>query len=165
MNAVAASKYPVRVNGMERADSRFDGLAKVVGLELEQRGFPRLTGDTHVELEKALFEFVYGSRGFAGELEKRLNGTAAPLVAGDEKVDSYACCAAAHELRRLRGAEGALVVAVDDAGMVHIGCAVEPQSQADLLASKLISVLDDLAHAQISAVAMDVEVDERGGVS
>lgn len=161
----AASKYPVRADGMERADRRFEGLAKDVARVYEQHGFPRHDADALRQLDKTLFEHTYGSRGAAGEMERRLNGTAAPLVSPEGKVDSYACFAAAQELRRLPGAAGALVLVVGVNGMMYVGTAVDPKSPADLVASKVIAVLDGLTQDQAEAAALDVEVDENGRAS
>lgn len=148
MNA-AASKYPVRADGMERADRRFDQLARDVGLVLEQHGFPRVNGADRADLEKRLFEFLYGSRGAAGELERRLNGTAPPLVSDEGALDSYDCAAVAHELRRKRGAAGAVVIAMDDQNHVFTGCAIVPQSQMDFFASKVMALLGEVADESV----------------
>jgi hypothetical protein len=143
-------------------DGRLDMLARDVGVVLERHGYPRVNGRDRAELEKRLVAFIYGARGAEGELEQRLNGTAAPLVSPEGKLDSYDCAAVAHEIRRKRGAEGAIVVAIDEQNRVHIGCAVEPQSQADFLASKVMSVLDDVSHDAIQDVVLDLVVNEKG---
>jgi hypothetical protein len=164
MSNAAASKYPVRADGMERADNRFISLARNVGAVLEQHGYPRVTGEARIELEKRLFEFCYGSRGAAGELERRLNGTAPPLVSDEGALDSYDCAEMAHELRRLHGAEGAIVIAIDPANRVYIGMAVpkEPGSQPDLLAAHLMRRIDEVADVHIQDVVLDLVLNADG---
>jgi hypothetical protein len=167
MSHVVASKYPVQMDGQERSDPRFVSLPKNVAAVIEQHCFPRLTAEKRVELERALFEFIYGSRGAAGELEKRINGTAAPLVSDDGALDSYDCAELAHALRRQHGAEGAIVIAIDPENRVHIGMAVpkEPGSQADLLAAHLMRKIDDVANVHIQDVVLDLVVDADGNGS
>lgn len=166
-NHADASQYPVRMDGQERADNRFASLPKNVAAVIEQHCFPRLPNEKRVQLERFLFEFIYGSRGAVGEIERRLNGTASPLVSNEGTLDSYDCAEVAHHLRRERGAEGAIVIAIDPANCVHIGIAVpkEPGSQADLLAAHLMRKIDDVANVHIQDVVLDLVVDENGGVS
>jgi len=149
----------------EDGDRRLDMLARDVGRVLEHHGYPRVNGEDRTELEGLLIEFIYGSRGAPGELEARLNGTAAPLVSDEGGIDSYECVAVAHELRRKRGADGALVLAMDADDVLHIGCAVEPQSKMDFLSGRLLALLDDLGHDQIAPVALDLVVNESGRAS
>lgn len=150
----------------EVGDRRLDMLARDVGRVLEQHGYPKVNGNDRIELEKRLVEFLHGSRGAAGELESRLNGTAAPLVSDEGGLDAYECVAVAHELRRKRGADGALVIAMDEQNRLHVGCAVEPQSQMDFLSGKLLGLLDGLAEpGSIEPYVLDMVVNEQGQAS
>jgi len=149
---------------MERADKRFAALARDVGLVLEQHSYPRVNGDDRSELEKVLFDFLYGSRGAAGELEKRLNGTAAPLVSEEGTLDSYDCLAVAHELRRKRAATGALVIATDANDQLSIGLAADEGALMDVLGNEIIESLEGVlkkrgwAAPEIKDVGMDFTV-------
>ena len=155
-------KYPVRVDGRERRDRRFAGVARDVARVLEQHGFYRGDAEDQSDLRKAMFEYVFGARGPEGELERRLNGLAEPLVSDEGKLDSYDCAGVAHEVRRKRGAAGAIVLAIDDDNRVHIGMALpnKPGSQADLLGAKIMRQIDDVAHLHIQDVVLDFVVEE-----
>jgi hypothetical protein len=150
--------FPVDVEGGD--DPRFTPALRRCAAVLEQEGFGLVRGQDRLDLGAKLMEFLYVSRGAAGELEKRLNGTAAPLVSDEGGVDSYECAAVAHELRRKRGAAGAIVIAIDDANRVHIGMAVHPGTQSDLLAAKVMQQIDDVAHLHIQDVVLDLVVEE-----
>lgn len=162
MKRAARATYPLPIGDIE--DPRFAPSVKRTAAVLEQEGFPRLEHDARIDLGAKLMEFLFASRGAAGELEKRLNGTAAPLVDGEGKLDSYDCAAVAHELRRKRGAEGTIVIAIDAQNRVHIGMAVEPQTQSDILAAALMSKIDDVAHMHIQDVVLDLVVPPEGGL-
>jgi hypothetical protein len=162
--------YPVRTNGMERADKRFEMLARDMGLVAEQHGYDRLTAEERAEFEKRLFEFFHGSRGAAGELEKRLNGTAAPLVKEGGELDSYDCLAVCHELRRVRGAEGALVIAMRSDSELTIGLAADEGSMMDVVGNELIDALSAVIEKRgwkaptVKDVGMEFVVDKEGGL-
>ena len=162
MNRAARGTYPLPVGDVE--DPRFAQFVKRTAALAEQEGFPRLDHAARVDLAAKLLEFLYVSRGAAGEIEKRLNSTVAPLVSDEGGVDSYECAAVAHELRRKRGAEGAIVIALDERSRVHIGMAMpkEPGSQADLLAARLMRQIDDVAHLHIQDVVLDLVVEDDG---
>lgn len=150
--------FPVAAEGAD--DRRFLNLARDVGRVLEQHAYPRVNGDDRVELAAKLFEFLYVSRGAAGEMEKRINGVCAPLVSDEGGLDAYDCVAVAHEVRRKRGAQGALVLAMDEKDHIHIGCAVAPQSQADFAFGRLLAALDELGTAQVEPIVLDLVINE-----
>lgn len=153
--------FPVAADGAD--DPRFQPALKRVAAVLEEEGFGRVSGRARVDLGAALFGFLYASRDpDVAEIERRLNGPDAELVSDDGKLDSYDCAAVAHEVRRKRGAAGAIVLAVDEANRVHIGVAVEKGSQSDLLAAKLMRQIDDVAHLHIQDVVLDLVVEPTG---
>jgi hypothetical protein len=160
--------FPVAVEGAESLP--FDWAAKQTGYLLEQMGLPRVNGNDRAALESKLREFVLGSRGAAGELERRLNGTAEPLVSASGGLDSYDCLAVGHELRRLRGARGALVIAMDSEGHLSIGLAVEEGSTMDVLGNELIEALDSVITKRgwkspdVRDVSMEFVVDKEGSL-
>jgi hypothetical protein len=161
-------KYPI---APVMGDRRFTMLARNVGLLLEQHAYDRLDGEDRDELEKVLYAFLYGSRGAAGELEKRLNGTAAPLVSDEGKLDSYDCLAAAHELRRVKGAQGALVIAMGEDGHLRSAVAAEEGSMMDIVGNEVINNLGAVLAKRgwkapdMQDVAMEFTVGEGGKAS
>jgi hypothetical protein len=159
------SLFPVAA--LDANDPRFAVLVKRVGALVEEVGFGRVTYSDRVDIGAALFGVIYGTRGAAGELERRLNGTDAPLVDEEGKLDSYECAAVAHELRRVKGADGAIVIAVDARNRVHIGVATPnaPGSQTDLLAARLMRQIDEVAHDRIQDVVLDLVVTKKGQAS
>jgi hypothetical protein len=134
--------FPMAVAG--EGDVRFAAVMKRLGTVVEEEGFGRMTHEDRVATGAALFGVFYGSGGAAGELEKRLNGTAAPLVAADGSLDSYDCLAVAHELRRNKGAAGALVIAMSSDDELSIGLAAEQGTMMDVVGNELIDALSSV---------------------
>lgn len=162
----ASVKYPV-----ERpadADVRLSKMARDVRSVLGQHGFWDVD---RAELAKMLHEVLFGSRGAAGELEARINGTAAPLVSDEGKLDAYDCLAAAHELRRVKGAQGALVIAMSSDGHLSSAVAADQGSMMDIVGNEVIDKLDVVLEArgwklpEMQDVAMDFTVDAEGKAS
>lgn len=152
--------FPVMV-GAE--DPRFETFAKRTGLLAEECGFPRLGARDRADLAKVLFGFLYASRDpDAAEIDRRLNDGRSLLVSDDGGLDSYDCAAVAHEIRRKRGAEGAIVLAIDDRGHVHVGCALKRNSPTEALEAKIMERIDDVAHDAIENVVLDLVVPEKG---
>jgi hypothetical protein len=173
--ARARGTYPLPIDarGLDDAeDPRFAPAVKRTAAVLEQEGYPRVSGDDRTDLAAKLMEFLYASRGAAGELEKRLNGTAAPLVSPTGTLDSYDCLAVGHELRRLKGARGALVIAMDADDHLSIGLAAEEGSMMDIVGNELIGALERVITKrgwkapEVKDVGMEfvVEDDKNGGL-
>jgi hypothetical protein len=58
------------------------------------------------------------------------------------ELDSYDCLAVCHELRRVRGAAGALVIAMrQPTGHLSIGLAADEGSMMDVVGNELIDAL------------------------
>lgn len=139
---------------------------------LEQEGFPRVSGVDRVDLAAKLMEFLFVSRGAAGELEKRLNGTAAPLVKPGGELDSYDCLAVCHELRRVRGATGALVIAMGADDQLSIGLAADEGSTMDIVGNELIDALSSVIEkrgwrspaVKDVGIEFSVDDDQEGGL-
>jgi hypothetical protein len=151
--------FPVVVEGA--SDPRFVAVLKRLSLVMEEEGFGRVTREDRVKLGAALFGAMYTSGGAAGELERRLNGATAPLISDEGKLDSYDCAAVAHEVRRKRGADSAIVIAIDERARVHIGCAVRPGSPSELIEARLMQKIDEAAHDFIEDVVLDLVVPEK----
>lgn len=152
--------FPVAAEGEN--DPRFAAVIKRLATVLAEEGYGRATYADRVAIGAALFGVFYTSKNAAGELERRLNGAAAALVSDEGKLDSYDCCAVAHEVRRKRGAESAIVIAFDAHARVHIGCAVKPGSATELLEARLMEKIDEVAHDFIEDVVLDLVVPEPG---
>jgi hypothetical protein len=139
-------EYPVVTGDLE--DQRFSGeLVRDVGQVFERYGFPRVRGEHRQELADVLFWFFYVQRGPAGDLAARLNGIHAPLRGAANETGPLSpedCCAAAHELRRRRGADGALVLAMDAAHQLLVGCAVDEGTTMDAVSTEIIESLEDV---------------------
>lgn len=158
--------FPVAADGA--SDPRFTPSVKRIAAVLEEEGFGRVRGKDQIDLASVLFGFLYASRGAAGELEKRLNGAAAALVSGSGELDSYDCLAVSHELRRVRGAEGALVIAMGSNSQLSIGLAAEEGSMMDVVGNELIDALSSVIEKrgwkspEVKDVSMDFAVGEPG---
>lgn len=154
--------FPVAVQ--PGGDPRFIAVMKRLGTVMEEEGFGRMSHADRVATGAALFGVMYGSGGAAGELERRLNGTAAPLVAADGSLDSYDCLAVGHELRRNKGAEGALVIAMGSNSQLSIGLAAEEGSMMDVVGNELIEALSSVIEKrgwkapEVKDVGMDFTV-------
>ncbi len=160
--------FPVPVESTD--DPRFAPTVKRVGRVMEEEGYPRIAGADRRDLAAKLMEFLYVSRGAAGELEQRLNGTAAPLVKAGGGLDSYDCLAVCHELRRVRGAAGALIIAMGADDQLSIGLAAEEGSMMDIVGNELIEALSTVIEKRgwkrpaVKDVGLEFVVPPEGGL-
>lgn len=146
-------------------DHRFEKLARDVGKVLEQHHYPSVRGADRLELENLLWRFIHEDRAALPAVEvrhvRRSRGTEAPpatrTFTSEGELDSDDCSAAAHELRRLKGASGAIVVAMDERELLHIGMSVQGGSTMDYVANRLYAVLDNMASRQIKDVVIDID--------
>lgn len=147
-------------------DHRFEKLARDVGKVLEQHHYPKVRGADLLELENILWRFIHEDRGTLPAVQvrhvHRARGTMHPpeptsSFTAEGTLDSDDCCAAAHELRRVKAASGALVVAMDERELLHIGMSVEGGSPMDYVANRLYSVLDNMASRRIKDVVIDID--------
>jgi len=168
VTAAAQEGYPVRYDGAEdqRLSTRCVGEVAAV---LEMHGFPPVHRHLAVmRLRSALAGFVYGENTatVAAELETRINAAASATYTPAGKLSSEDCCASAHELRRLKGANGALVIVRDAEGHYHMGSAVDEGSRFESVSDHLMAELERYLGPKTSVVRNHVfSVDESGGVS
>lgn len=156
-----SGEYPI----VGADDHRFEKLARDVGRVLEQHHYPKVRGGDLLELQNMLWRFIHEDRSKLPAVQvrhvRRARGTEPPpatrTFTSEGELDSDDCTAAAHELRRLKGASGAMVVAMDESEMLHIGMSVQGGSPMDYYANRLYSVLDNMASRQIKDVVIDFD--------
>jgi hypothetical protein len=165
--SISEVQYPVRAEGPN--DPRFASLARDVGRVLEQHGFPRVNGEAREELEQLLYEFCYVPRQLAADLARGSITPGRPSPPQTFTVEgplcSEDCIASAHELREVKGANGALVIAMDDDDVLHCGCSVEAGSKMDIVSARLLAKLDDMAPGDgtsIKDVVLSVVIKDDG---
>lgn len=163
MNATATTAYPVRDAG--EGDRRFSRkLVAEVAAVLEMHGYPPVNdlGDV-ADLQDALFKFICVERGDLGSLQARLqNDASVPADWTPGALCSEDCGASAHELRDVKGAEGAVVIAMDRRGTIFVGTAVDEDSKMDRISVALLASLQVIVSPEVTLKDRTFVVSEAG---
>lgn len=144
-----ATAYPVAIDG--ESERRFPRLLAELMAVLEMNGYPPVgPGADRDALADAMFRFLHLERDqLLGQIEARLNGLHAPLRShtAPGPLSSADCCAAAHEMRRLKEARLVLVVAIGAPGddVLHMGTAADRGSALDEIAERMLDAVGQVA--------------------